>query len=112
MACGNFDKADLETAEKITEQMEKEFGNSIYTETKIYKHTMEANNIFEVWLESYEIDLLHSKKRSFMGVDGWDGWDGKAEVDDDQMNYLVKEISKLISKDAQNNFWWLEEHIS
>ena len=65
VACGNFEE-DLETAEKITEGMKKEFGNSIYTETKIYKHTMEANNVFEVWLESYEIDLLHSKRRSFM----------------------------------------------
>ena len=108
VACGNFDE-DLETAERITERMEKEFGNSIYTETKIYKHAMEADNVFEVWLESYEIDLLHSKRRSFMGVDGWDG---KAEVDDDQMNYLVKEISKLTSEDARNSFRWSEEHIS
>ncbi len=108
VACGNFEE-DLETAERITERMEKEFGNSIYTETKIYQHAMPADNLFEVWLESYEIDLLHSKRRAFMGVDGWEG---KADVTDEQMEYLVKEVSKLTSEDARNSFRWSEEHVS
>jgi len=96
-------------AEVITNRMEKEFGNAIYTETKIYQHATEADNIFEVWLESYEIDLLHSKRRAFMGVDGWED---KPEVDDERMEYLVKEIATLTSDDARNSYRWTEEHIS
>lgn len=108
VGCGNFE-ADLDVAEAITTRMEKEFGNRIYTETKIYQHATEGDNVFEVWLESYEVDLLHSKRRAFMGVDGWDG---KAEVDDEQMDYLVDEISKLTSDDARNSYRWTEEMIS
>jgi len=108
VACGNFD-ADLDVAEKITTRMEEEFGNAIYTETKIYQHALEADNVFEVWLESYEIDLLHSKRRAFMGVDGWEG---KSEVDGEEMDYLVKEIAKLTSDNARNSYRWSEEHVS
>jgi len=108
VACGNFEP-DLDAAEKITTRMEEEFGNAIYTETKIYKHAMEADNVFEVWLESYEIDLLHSKRRAFMGVEGWDG---NPDVDEPRMDYLVEEISRLTSDDARNSYRWVDEHIS
>jgi hypothetical protein len=97
VACGPYE-ADLDVAEAITTRMEKEFGNRIYTETKIYNHAREDDNVFEVWLESYEIDLLHSKRRSFMGVEGWDG---PADVDDSQMDFMVKEIKELTSDDAK-----------
>ena len=43
---------------------------------------------------------------------GVDGWEGKAEVNDETMNYLVKEISKLTNDDARNSFRWSEEHVS
>jgi len=108
IACGNFEE-DLEVAEQITTRMESEFGNAIYTETKIYQHAMPADNVFEVWLESYEIDLLHSKRRAFMGVDGWED---KFEVDSERIDYLVKEVSNLTSDIARNSYRWTEEHIS
>ena len=108
VACGNYEE-DLDVAERITERMEKEFGNAIYTETKIYQQAAPEDNVFEVWLESYEIDLLHSKRRASMGVDGWEGFE---EVDDDRMDYLVKEITKLTSDDARNSLRWSEEHVS
>jgi hypothetical protein len=108
VACGPYDE-DLEVAERITERMLKEFGNAIYTETKIYKHATPDDNVFEVWLESYEIDLLHSKRRAFMGVDGWEG---KGEVDETRMDYLVEQVSHLTSDDARISFRWSEEHVS
>jgi len=107
VACGPYE-ADLDVAEAITTRMEKEFGNRIYTETKIYNHALEEDNVFEVWLESYEIDLLHSKRRSFMGVEGWDG---PAEVDDSQMDFMVKEIKELTSDDAKISYRWEELHV-
>jgi len=106
VACGNFED-DLDVAESITTRMEKEFGNAIYTETKIYQHATEADNVFEVWLESYEIDLLHSKRRAFTGVDGWD--DTKLDVDAEQLDYLVKEVGQLTNDDARNSYRWSEE---
>mmetsp|Transcript_27504 Transcript_27504/g.57721 ORF Transcript_27504/g.57721 Transcript_27504/m.57721 type:complete len:737 (+) Transcript_27504:205-2415(+) len=108
VACGNFE-ADLDIAEKITARMEKDFGNAIYTETKIYQHVTSDDNVFEVWLESYEIDLLHSKRRASMNVVGWEG---KGEVDDQRIDYLVEEIGKLTSDDARTSFRWTEEHVS
>mmetsp|Transcript_6772 Transcript_6772/g.16939 ORF Transcript_6772/g.16939 Transcript_6772/m.16939 type:complete len:747 (+) Transcript_6772:323-2563(+) len=108
VACGNFE-ADLDIAEKITTRMEKEFGNAIYTETKIYQHATPNDNVFEIWLESYEVDLLHSRRRAAMNVDGWEG---KGEIDDHRMDYLVKEIGKLTSEDARTSFRWTEEHVS
>jgi len=103
VACGPYE-ADLDVAEAITNRMQKEFGNRIYTETKIYQYAREDDNVFEVWLESYEIDLLHSKRRNFMGVDGWDG---PAEIDDAQMDFLVNEIRELTSDDAKISYRWL-----
>ncbi|VEU36146.1 unnamed protein product [Pseudo-nitzschia multistriata] len=108
IACGNFE-ADLDDAELITTRMEKEFGNAIYTETKIYQHATPDDNVFEVWLESYEIDLLHSKRRAAMNVVGWEG---KGELNEDRMDFLVKEIGKLTSDDARTSFRWTEEHVS
>lgn len=108
VACGNFEE-DLEVAEQITTRMESEFGNAIYTETKIYQHAMPTDNVFEVWLESYEIDLLHSKRRAFMGVDGWEGM---SEVNTERIDYLVEEVSKLTSDSARNSYRWSEEHVS
>jgi len=107
VACGPFDE-DLDVAEAITTRMEKEFGNRIYTETRIYDHARQDDNVFEVWLESYEVDLLHSRRKSMMGVEGWDG---PAEVDDHQMDYLVKEIEYLTSDDARSSYRWEELHV-
>ena len=53
--------------------MKKDFGNRVYAETRIYEHATKDDNVFEVWLESYEIDLLHSRRRNMLGAEGWDG---------------------------------------
>jgi len=108
VACGNFD-ADLDVAESITDRMEQEFGNVIYTETKIYQHATKGDNLFEVWLESYEIDLLHSKRRAFNGVEGWEG---TGEMTTDRLDHLVGEIRQLTSEDARTSFRWTEEQVS
>jgi ribonuclease E len=100
VACTPSD-GDLEIAEKITARMAKEFGKQIYVETRVIAHAREEDFVFEVWLESYDIDLLHSKKRASANVEGWDG---PVECDDQQIDYLVKEIRFLISDDARYSY--------
>ncbi len=60
IACTGEDR-DLDIAEKITTRFEKEFGKKVFVETRVMALAREEDNVFEIWLESYEIDLLHSK---------------------------------------------------
>ena len=91
-------EADLDIAEKITERMAKEFGKQIYVETRVMAHAREEDFVFEIWLESYDIDLLHSKKRA---TNNAEGWEGSAECDDKEIDRLVEKVGFLISDDAR-----------
>jgi hypothetical protein len=100
IACGDFE-SDLDMAEAITTRFEKEFGNQVYVETKIMMHVREDDYVFEVWLESYEIDLIHSRRRSFLGTDGWTG---PGDVDAKQLDYLVDQVRMMISDDSRYSY--------
>lgn len=100
IACGNYE-GDLDMAEAITTRFEKEFGNQVYVETRIIMYAREDDYVFEVWLESYEIDLLHSRRRNFLGTDGWEG---PGDVDAKQLDHLVDEVRFLISDDARYSY--------
>ncbi|CAJ1959394.1 unnamed protein product [Cylindrotheca closterium] len=100
VACAPEDE-DLEIAEKITKRMDEEHGKKVHVETRVLAHAREEDCVFEVWLESYEIDLLHSKKRA-TGND--EDWEGPAVCDDAQIEYLVKEVGFLISDQARYSY--------
>ena len=100
---------DLEIAEKITARMGERFGKKIYVETRVMAHAREEDCVFEVWLESYEIDLLHSKKRATSNPDGWKG---PAECDDKQIEHLLDEVEFLISDDARYNYRFVTDMAS
>jgi hypothetical protein len=95
------DDTDLEIAEKITNRFEKEFGKQVYVETRVEALARQEDNVFEVWLESYEIDLLHSKKRA---TSNSKGWTGPANCDDKQIDFLVSRVRFLISDDARYSY--------
>jgi hypothetical protein len=97
IACGPIQE-DIDTAEKITTRVIKEFGEQVYPETRIMSHVISDDNVFEVWLEGYEVDLLHSRRRNFMQTRGWEG---PANVDDAQLDWLVNEIRQLTSEEAR-----------
>jgi hypothetical protein len=95
------DDSDLEIAEKITIRFNKEFGKQVFVETRIMELARLEDNVFEVWLESYEVDLLHSKKRATSNAKGWVG----PEVcDDAQIEYLVDRVRFLISDEARYSY--------
>lgn len=100
VACTAEDK-DLEIAEKITTRMREEYGKKVHVETRVMENAREEDNVFEVWLESYEIDLLHSKKRASAGIEDWEG---PQECDDKQIEYLVGEVGFLISDEARYSY--------
>lgn len=106
VACST-DSEDLEIAGKITNRFEKEFGKQVYVETRVMSLAREDDNVFEVWLESYEIDLLHSKKRA---TSNSEDWSGPAECDDKQIEYLVDQVRFLISDDARYSYTIELEH--
>ena len=92
------DDSDLEAVEKITARMSQEFGKQVFVETRVIAHAREEDNVFEIWLESFNIDLLHSKKRASHQEKGWVG---PIECDDTQIEYLVQEVRFLISDDCR-----------
>lgn len=105
VACTGLD-SDLEIAEKITLRMAEEYGKQVFVETRVMAHAREEDNCFEVWLESYEIDLLHSKKRASMNAKGWEG---PMECDDKQVEHLVDRVGFLISDDARYSYRMYDE---
>lgn len=92
---------DVAIAEKITKRMGDELGKQIYVETRVMAHAREEDNVFEVWLESYEIDLLHSKKRASSNAENWEG---PAECDDAQIENLVDQVRHLISEESRFSY--------
>jgi len=92
---------DVDVAEKITERFKDEFGKAVFVETRVLGHARPEDNVFEVWLESYEVDLLHSKRQAFINSKLWTG---PSEVDDEQLEYLVDRVRELISDDARNSY--------
>lgn len=95
------DERDLETAEKITSRFTRDFGKKVFVETRVMALAREEDNVFEIWLESYEIDLLHSKKRATSNAKGWNG---PAEVNDAQIDYLAGRVQFLISDEARYSY--------
>jgi hypothetical protein len=100
LACCGSDK-DLALAEKITKRMEKEFDKMIYVETRVYSHARQEDNLYEIWLESYDIELLHSRRGAFYDAKQWLG---PADVDDEQLDNIVKRVNFLIGDDARFSY--------
>jgi hypothetical protein len=100
VACTGED-SDLEIAEKITLRFKKDFGKQVFVETRVMALAREEDNVFEIWLESYDIELLHSRKRATSNAKGWKG---PAECDDDQIDYLAKRVAFLISDDRRYSY--------
>ena len=92
---------DVKLAEKINERFKEEFGKAVIVETRVLGHARMEDNVFEVWLESYEIDLLHSKRQAFINSKLWTG---PSEVDEKQLDYLVERVRFLISDDTRFSY--------
>ena len=92
---------DVDVAGMITERFQEEFGKAVFVETRVLGHARPEDNVFEVWLESYEIDLLHSKRQAFINSKLWTG---PSEVDEKQLEYLVEKVRYLISDDARYSY--------
>jgi len=100
VACSALD-SDLEIAEKITARMGQEFGRKIFVETRVYGHAKPEDFLFEVWLESYDVDLIHSKRKATLNSQTWDG---PPQCDDAQIEYLVGQVGYLISDDHRYSY--------
>lgn len=95
------DEDDLEIAEKITNRCQQEFGKQVYVETRIITHAIKDDNVFEIWLESYEIELIHSKRRASIG---FKDWTGPFDCDDDEIENIVERVGYLISDDSRYSY--------
>jgi hypothetical protein len=100
VACSGSDH-DLELAEKITLRMDEEFGKQVYVETRVYNHARQEDNVYEIWIESYDIQLIHSRRGAFYNANQWDG---PADVDDKQLECIVDRVRILISDDARYSY--------
>jgi len=100
IACTPSDE-DIELAEKINARFKDEFGKAVIVETRVLGHARMEDNVFEIWLESYEIDLLHSKRQAFINSKLWTG---PSEVDAKQLEHLVERVRYLISDDTRFSY--------
>lgn len=100
IACTPIEE-DIKVAEGIAERFKEEFGKAVFVETRVLGHARAEDQVFEVWLESYEVDLLHSKRQAFINSKLWTG---PSEVDDKQLEYLVDKVRDLISDDARYSY--------
>lgn len=100
IACCGSDH-DLELAEKISLRMTEEFGKQVYAETRVYNHARQEDNVYEIWLESYDIQLIHSRRGAFYNANQWSG---PADVDDDQLDYITEKVRHLISDDSRYSY--------
>ena len=100
IACCGSDH-DLELAEKITSRMKEEFGKKVYVETRVYNHARQEDNVYEIWLESYDIQLIHSRRGAFYNANQWGG---PPDVDDEQLEYIVDKVRFLISDDSRYSY--------
>jgi len=93
IACSQ-DDADLKIAENITLRMHHEFGKKVFVETRIFSHAQPEDYVFEIWFESYNIELLHSKRGARFHNNTWDG---PEDVDKRQLEYLVEKVDEIIT---------------
>jgi hypothetical protein len=100
IAC-TADDQDLEIAERITVRFAQEFGKKVFVETRVMALARPEDNVYEIWLESYDIELLHSKKRATANSKGWTG---PAEIDAAQLEYLTERVRFMISDDARYSY--------
>jgi len=100
VACTD-EESDLVIAEKITLQIKEELGKKVYVETRILSDALMEDNVFEIWLESYDIELLHSKRRASVG---YKDWEGKLVCDDEEIERLVKRVAHLVSDDSRYSY--------
>ena len=100
VACSPEEK-DIDDAARIAKRCEKEFGRAVITETRVLGHARKEDNVFEVWLESYDIDLLHSRRQAFINPQGWTG---PPDVDDEQLERLVEEMRFLLSDEFRSSY--------
>jgi len=100
VACCGSD-SDVELAERITARMAEAHGKQVHVETRVYSHARQSDNVYEIWLESYDISLLHSKRGASYNAKNWDG---PAEIDDEQMQYLVDRVGHLIGDDSRYSY--------
>lgn len=100
IACCGSDQ-DLELSETITGRMKDEFGKKVHVETRVYSHARQMDNLYEIWLESYDIELIHSRREAFYNNKQWNG---PADVDDKQLDYIVEQVRYMISDDARYSY--------
>lgn len=100
VACSPEEK-DLDDAARIAARCKEEFGQAVVVETRVLGHARKADNVFEVWIESYDIDLLHSRRQAFINPKVWTG---PGEVDETQLEYLVEQVRDMISDDTRNSY--------
>jgi len=99
IACSPAEE-DLDMSEKLTLRMEKEFGEQIFVETRVVGHAKPEDYLYEVWIESWEIELLHSKRRAVFQRD----WDGPRDITDEYIDDLVSKVGFYISDDYRYSF--------
>eukprot|EP00594_Rhizosolenia_setigera_P005064 CAMPEP_0178948922 /NCGR_PEP_ID=MMETSP0789-20121207/5742_1 /TAXON_ID=3005 /ORGANISM="Rhizosolenia setigera, Strain CCMP 1694" /LENGTH=683 /DNA_ID=CAMNT_0020629343 /DNA_START=36 /DNA_END=2087 /DNA_ORIENTATION=+ len=93
---------DINLASKLTERMDKEFGEQVYVETRVIGHAKPQDYLYEIWIESWEVKLLHSKRRAVFQRD----WEGARDITDEVMDSIVEQVEFWISDKVKYSFFY------
>ena len=90
---------DMVKCEWVTNRMNAEFPN-LMVETQLFPEASLEDQLFEIWVEAYEDELLFSKRKHYYDSD----WPGPDDFRQEDLDQLVQEVRFHLSDDAKNSF--------
>jgi len=93
------DREDMVKSEWVTNRMNAEFPN-LMVETQLFPEASAEDQLFEIWVEAYEDELLFSKRKHYYDSD----WPGPDDFRQEDLDKLVQEVRFHLSDDAKNSF--------
>jgi len=93
------DREDMVKSEWVTNRMNAEFPN-LMVETQLFPEASVEDQLFEIWVEAYEDELLFSKRKHYYDSD----WPGPDDFRQEDLEKLVQEVRFHLSDDAKNSF--------
>eukprot|EP00814_Leptocylindrus_danicus_P007051 CAMPEP_0116015298 /NCGR_PEP_ID=MMETSP0321-20121206/6760_1 /TAXON_ID=163516 /ORGANISM="Leptocylindrus danicus var. danicus, Strain B650" /LENGTH=471 /DNA_ID=CAMNT_0003485055 /DNA_START=282 /DNA_END=1694 /DNA_ORIENTATION=+ len=89
------DREDMVKSEWVTNRMNAEFPN-LMVETQLFPEASVEDQLFEIWVEAYEDELLFSKRKHYYDSD----WPGPDDFRQEDLEKLVQEVRFHLSDDA------------
>ncbi len=91
---------DLDDVDRLTSAVNEEFGDVVNVEHRVQGTT--EDNLFEVWIEAYEHDLLFSRRSAVYGKE----WEGARDLGEgeEEVGRIINLVKDAVSDDAKFSY--------